>query len=365
MLRWMFGAAVWRWFEKLGEEPRSKPQPPKAEVVLNPPTTYTGNLDQPESQPLGTVVYPRIERQAMGTMFELYLAGTDEEELLGAGGQAMDEIDRLDRQLSHYQPESDITRLNAHAFEHYVRVEPSLYRLLHQCVDFSRITDGAFDITAQALVRLWGFHTGEHRVPTDEEIEQTRAATGWEQLEFDDDEQLVHFTVPGMEIALGAIGKGYAVDRAIDMLRFYHLDNAVLHGGTSTIYALGAQPGQDGWEFTMRDPRDRTTPIETVQLRNEAISTSGPYEQQFEQDGVRYCHIIDPRTGRPVPRILSVWVIAPSATESDALSTALFVMGPERAEEFCTQHGNIRAVFVTERDDNQIAVTRIGFSSKE
>jgi FAD:protein FMN transferase len=133
-----------------------------------------------------------------------------------------------------------------------------------------------------------------------------------------------------------------------------------LHGGRSSIYALGAPPGAEGWEFTLRDPRDHTTPLHTVVLHDRAISTSGDYEQFFEADGVRYSHIIDPRSGRPVQGMQSVWVVAPSATDSDALSTAFFVLGPERTRAFCRQYPELEVVMVQSAPDGEgIEVTHI------
>jgi thiamine biosynthesis lipoprotein len=181
-----------------------------------------------------------------------------------------------------------------------------------------------------------------------------------ERVRLDPDRSAVQFAAPGLEVTFGAVGKGYALDAATEILRFYEVESAALHGGQSTIYALGAPPSAEGWEFALRDPRDRETRLKTVTLRDQAISTSGDTEQFFEADGVRYNHILDPRTGRPVRGMHCVWVIAPSATESDALSTAFFVLGPEKTREFCRHRPELEVVMVgASADGDGIEVTQI------
>jgi thiamine biosynthesis lipoprotein len=179
-------------------------------------------------------------------------------------------------------------------------------------------------------------------------------------MQLDRGSSAVRFAEPGLEITFGAVGKGYALDEAAGILRFYDVESALLHGGRSTIYAVGAPPGAEGWELALRDPRDRVTPLRTIYLRNRAISTSGDYEQFFEVDGVRYSHILDPRSGRPVQGMHCVWVIAPSATDSDALSTAFFVMGPEKTRAFCRAYPELEVVMVQSAPDGEgIEVTHV------
>lgn len=389
MFHLLLGRALMRWLEKIGTSETETAVPdasePLSELVAEAkPEAHTADVKEPVEY-----VYPRVQRQAMGSLYEIYLAGTDREGLVAAGEEALNEIDRLDRQLSHYRDDSDITRLNRNAATQWVRVEPRLYRLLRRCCDLSLATDGAFDITAGPLIRAWGFFRGEGRVPSDEEIADLLPNVGFYRILTDDEDHLIYFTAPGLEINLGGIGKGYALDEAADILRAYQVRSAVLHGGQSTIYALGTplepdvesieqEPATDdeiqnpkskiqnppGWSFTIKDPRDHETPICTVTLRDEALSTSGSYEQFFEVAGVRYSHIIDPLTGRPAQGRLSVSVIAASATESDALSTAFFVLGREATEEYCKAHPNIRAIMIEECADNEIEIIKIGFDEE-
>jgi thiamine biosynthesis lipoprotein len=301
----------------------------------------------------------------MGSLFEIYLSGAERNALIAAGEEALDLVERLEAQLSHYRSDSDIARLNANAFEQWVRVEPRLYGLFSRCLCWSKELDGAFDITAGPLVKTWGFFRGEGRVPSNEELAGVMERVGFYRVLTDDEENLLRFSAEGMEIHLGAVGKGYAIDEAADLLRFWGVQNGVIHGGQSTIYAIGDDPstddGRPGWRFTVKDPRDKETPIQEVWLKDEALSTTGKYEQYFEHEGVRYSHIIDPVTGRPTQGMISVSVAAPSAAESDAFSTAFFVLGREATEEYCKTRPNIRVVIIEEAPAGEIEVTRIGF----
>jgi thiamine biosynthesis lipoprotein len=296
----------------------------------------------------------------MGSLFEIFLFGEDVPRLESAANEALEEIQRLERQLSHYRDDSDIARINALAASEWVRVEPCLFALLERCAVLNRASEGAFDITTGPLVKAWGFYRGEGRVPPEEEIAALRQQGGTGRMQLDRSQSAVRFAATGLEVTLGAVGKGYALDEAAAILRFYDVESALLHGGRSSIYALGAPPGTEGWELTLRDPRDRTTPLRTVSLRDRAISTSGDYEQFFEADGVRYSHILDPRSGRPVQGMHCVWVIAPSATDSDALSTAFFVLGPEKTRAFCRKCPELEVVMVQSAPDGEgIEVTHI------
>jgi FAD:protein FMN transferase len=351
---------MWRWLERLADA-GAKSTAPDSDAKDTHVASESVAPEFPETIQISEdTVYPRVQRPAMGSMFEVYLAGTDREALVGAAEQALDEIERLDRQLSHYRGDSDVARLNIHAPCQWVRVEPRIYDLLRRCRAMTNATNGAFDITAGPLVKAWGFHDGVPRVPSDDELGKILQHVGMEHILTDDDDNLLHYDTEGLEITLGAIGKGYAIDEASDVLRMYHVPAAMLHGGQSTIYAVGTPPGQDAWELTVRDPRDHETPIQTIKLRDEAISTSGDYEQFFDIDGVRYSHIIDPRTGRPVRGTLSVSVVASGAAESDALSTALFVISPDERKVFLATRPDLRAIILTERTDGDLDVTLHG-----
>jgi thiamine biosynthesis lipoprotein len=359
VFNFLIGKALLKWLSSMAPESDDEKQADR--ILTSPPAP-----DPPPPDP----VHPLVQRRSMGSLFEIYLSGTDREALIAAGEEALNEVERQERQLSHYRDDSDVSRLNMHARQQWVRLEPKLYDLLKRCCRLSHETGGAFDITSGPLVKAWGFFRGEGNIPSDEQAETALAAVGSDKILFDDEDHLVYFAAPNLEINLGAVGKGVAVDEAARTLRFFGVENAVIHGGHSTIYAMGDAPpgdtntdGHEGWPFEIKDPRDRETVLETVRLHDEAISTSGNYEQFFEVGGVRYTHILDPRTGRPVQGMISVSVISPSAEESDALSTAFFVLGRKATQETCKARPNIRVIMVEDAGSGEISVSRFGFDN--
>jgi len=288
----------------------------------------------------------RLSRHAMGTRFETILSGSDPEFLEAAGNEALDEIERLEARLSHYRPDSEICGINARAAAEPVLVEPSLLGLLWTALSLSEITGGAFDPTMGALIRCWGFFRGTGRLPEPEEIEEARARAGRGLLRIDPDARTVRFLREGVQLHLGGFGKGYAIDRVAEILRELRVEAALVHGGGSTIYGLGAPPGEDAWLVGVRDPRKAGRRLGVVRLRDRAFSTSGDYEQFFEAEGRRYSHILDPRTGYPAQGTWSAAVLAESATATDALSTAAFVLGVEGTRALCETYRDLGAVLV-------------------
>jgi FAD:protein FMN transferase len=282
-----------------------------------------------------------LARHAMATRFELVLHGEEPSALRAAGEEALDEIDRLEAQLSLFRPSSEIAHLNARAAYGPVRVTPGLFALLEQARKLHDETKGAFDITVAPLVRCWGFMGGTGSVPNPQELEAARARVGMHLVELKREDFTVRFAREGVMLDLGALGKGYAIERAADLLREAGVASALLHGGTSTVYAVGTQPGGAPWQVAIENPKSamnaRTVPVEpetrspgplaTVALRDEAISVSAVWGKSFEADGKVFGHVLDPRTGYPVNGAVLAAVVLPSATETDALSTALLTLG--------------------------------------
>lgn len=323
----------------------------------------SSSLNRPPSDDgdLVTRVPPtcRIGLEAMGCLFEAMIWGEDREWCAGVATEALAEVEKLDRQLSHYRDDSDIARLNAYGSREWVRVEPELFRLLETCAALTKRTRGAFDISAGALLDCWGFHRGTGRIPSSDEIDLALAQSGMERVLLRPEANLVHFTAPQLALNLGAVGKGYALDRAAEALRFYGARSALLHGGLSTIIAVGAPPDADAWQFIIRDPRDRAVILTTVGLRDAALSSSGGYKQYVEADGMRYGHILDPRTGRPAEGVIAVSAVAACAAEADAMSTALFVLGPQEASDLVAAYPELRYVMLYE-DGSGGAISRAG-----
>jgi FAD:protein FMN transferase len=268
--------------------------------------------------------------------------------------RALDVIDALESQLTVYRDDSEVSRLNETAHLGPVEVERGLFGLLELAVAVSRETEGAYDVTAGALSEAWGFVKGPKRVPDKQSLADARARTGWNHLRLDPERRTVAFDREGVRINLGSIGKGYAIDRAIDVIRSHWWPtSALVHGGQSSLYALGSPPGQFGgrWEIALRNPFEPERPLGTLRLRNRGLGTSGAAFQQFVVDGRVYGHLIDPRSGEPALGPASVTVLAPTAALADALSTAFYLLGPEAAGAYVATHPEVGVVIVDEGTD--------------
>lgn len=288
----------------------------------------------------------------MATRFEIVLHGSNPHSLRAAGEEALDEIERLEGQLSLYQPASEVARLNRDAHQRRVRVTPALFQLLRRARDLSAETGGAFDITIAPLVRCWGFMNGTGSMPDLSAVEEARSRIGMHLIEFDPENLEIHFQRPGTMIDLGAIGKGYAIDRAAEILREAGITSALLHGGTSTAYAIGRQPDGARWKIAVTPPTNESDAkaLGTVDLEDESLSVSAIWGRSFRVGEKTYGHIIDPRSGFPAEGALLSAVVWPSATESDALSTALLT-APELLAEFAKRRPDMRCLVVTGSTD--------------
>jgi thiamine biosynthesis lipoprotein len=263
---------------------------------------------------------------AMGTDFTLYIYAADGAAADREADRVFAIVDQLESLLSNYQPQSELSRINREAASHAVTTDPETFRFLKVSLEWSARSDGAFDITVGKLMKAWGFFRSTGHVPNDAELARVRAETGWRRVVLDAGARTVRFTAPGVELDPGGIGKGFAVDAAVDAMRADGVHAALLSAGSSTIYGLGAPPETKGWKVRVPDPRHREDAISTVMLRDTSLSTANCSEKHFVVDGHQYCHIMDPRTLRPVEGRLQATVIAPSATDSDALSNVMFVL---------------------------------------
>lgn len=270
----------------------------------------------------------------MATRFELVLHGEDPIFLQAVGEEVLQEIERLEALLSPYQPGSQIAEVNARAGEEPVPVDPQVFALIQQAVDLSRRTGGAFDITLGPLLQCWKLSGDKGIPPSPEEIERALQYTGYENLEMDAENYTLRLRRKGMWIDLGSIGKGYALSEGVKILKTWGISSALLHGGTSSIYALGSPPEEDSWKIALpkplTNPEEETPPVfSKVFLRDQALSVSGVWGRGFWHQGKFYGHVIDPRTGWPVQKALLSAVVTEDATIADALSTALLVLGRE------------------------------------
>lgn len=288
-------------------------------------------------------------RPAMGTSFEIYLYASGPERASELFEMAFDEIERVEEALSNYRPSSELSRINANASEGPVVTDKEVFDLLAQALDYSQRSDGAFDITVGKLMKAWGFFRGSGHFPSDQELTLARQQAGWQNVKLDQRARSIYFLKRDIELDLGGIGKGYALDRVAELLSEAGVKAALISSGSSSIYAIGAPPGKVGWPVRIPDPMDRTRTLCTILLKGESLSTSGSYEKFFQLNGRTYCHIMDPRTGRPVEGMLQTTVITPKATDSDALSTAVFVMGPQPSAKLLDKITGASALLVTNR----------------
>ena len=282
----------------------------------------------------------------MATRFEIVLHGPNPSALRAAGEEALDEIDRVEAQLSLYRPGSEVARLNAGAHARAMRVTPGLFRLLEHARELTQETGGVFDLTIAPLVRCWGFMGGTGSLPETAAIKEARAQIGMHHVELDAAPLTVRFRRPGVMLDFGAIGKGYAVDRAVEVLREAGVTIALLHGGTSTAYALGRPPDGARWKIAVTSPgNDEARPLAVVELENESLSVSAVWGRSFRAGEKTYGHIIDPRTGAPATSALLSAVVLPRATDTDALSTALLT-APELMGDLVPHRPALRCLVV-------------------
>jgi thiamine biosynthesis lipoprotein len=293
----------------------------------------------------------QVACNAMATRFEIVLHGVNATKLRAAGEEALEEIARLESQLSLYKPTSEIARVNARAVFEPVRVTPLVFNLLKHARDLSVQCNGAFDITIAPLVRCWGFMNGTGHSPDPKQLAAARECIGIQHVHFDDARETIRFDREGVMFDLGAIGKGFAIDRAVDLLREAGVESALVHGGTSTVYGIGKPSDADTWKIaianTFGTPNTEAAKLPTVTLQNEALSVSAIWGRSFEKDGKILGHVIDPRTGEPTQGAQLAAVVTKSATDSDALSTALLVLGTSGQTLLESHHSNIRT-FVLE-----------------
>ena len=308
-----------------------------------------------------------VSRQAMACEFEVLLDARRHPAGADAALAALDLVDQLEAQLTVYRDASEIMAINRRAAAEAVPVEPRLFDLLARAVKLSRAAGGAFDITSGPLSKIWGFYRRQGNMPSVDEVDRALALVGWEKLVLDHEQRTIRFALPGMELNLGAIGKGYALDRAAAVLAAAGVSDFCLHGGNSSVIARGVRSAEcgvrsedspnsafriphstlGGWSIALRHPLRPDVRLAEFRLCDQALGTSGSGTQFFHYQGRRYGHVLDPRTGWPADKVLSATVIAPTAEQADALSTALFVMGLDAAREFCQSRPDIASLLVT------------------
>jgi FAD:protein FMN transferase len=290
------------------------------------------------------------KKYVMGTVFEIAAYDQSSEHASGAIEKAFDEVVRIDLLFSNYKPESALSQLNRSAHFHSQRVPPDLYRVIAEALEYSRLTDGKFDISVAPLVDLWKAALSGDAVPSLEQQNKVRRCVGYEKIELTPPDN-VTFHSPCMRLDLGAVGKGYAVDRAADVLRKWGIHNALINAGGSTLLAMGAPPGKSGWLLHLRDPSGKLDP--QVMLKDQSVSTSEQTPPSLLGKNSAG-HIIDPATGMPLRADFAVSVVAKTGTATDGFSTSLLLVGPEKGKVLARHFENVSAVWISPQAKTEI-----------
>ena len=280
----------------------------------------------------------------MGTLVEITVSHSDPDVIQAVTTQAFDEMTRVEQLMSTYIPDSEISRINRAAGKEAIPVSPEVEEVIREGLYWSEQSSGAFDITVEPLVHLWDFDGEKESVPSENTLRKTASLVNYRDIEIKD--HTVRLKRRGMAINVGGLAKGYAVDRAISILRG-KVKNGIVNAG-GDLFAFGQKSKQTPWNIGLQHPRKPQELLAAFAVNNQAIATSGDYQRYFIKDGIRYHHIFDPQTGRPVRLMISATIITTEVMDADALATALFVMGPEKGIEWIDSIGNAEAMVVLE-----------------
>ncbi|MEN6424756.1 MAG: FAD:protein FMN transferase [Phycisphaerales bacterium] len=284
----------------------------------------------------------RFSHQAMATTFEVMVQYEDRTYAQQAAEAAFSEVDRIEGALSRYLETSDVTQINHLPAGTPAHVTLDTLECLRISAEVHSQTGGAFDITVGFLVDCWRDEEKKPRTPSAEEMQFALDHTGTDLILLDEPTCAVALLASPMRIDLGGVGKGYAVDRMAEMLREWSVDRALIHGGFSSVLALDAPRGMEGWPVTLSHPKDRSRTLVRLQVARVSVSGSGVEKGP---------HIIDPRTGQPAESKLATWSIASDAARADAISTAFMVMTAEEVTDFCRGHPGVRGLLILPGDD--------------
>ncbi len=291
----------------------------------------------------------------MGTWASLTIVTDDSAAVADVAFGSLRALHRVDSLMSNWTSSSEVARINREAGHRTVVVEPEVSGVIDAALRVSRDSGGAFDITVEPLVRLWGFLDGTPHVPSQKEIDHALARIGTDKIAFDAATRGIHFARNDVRIDLGGVAKGYGADRAAAVLRRAGVTDALVDLSGNMV-AIGNAATHPGWNVGIRDPAGVYPMLGRIALQDDAVATSGDYEQFVDAGGKRYGHILDPRTGWSARGLSSVTVVAADAMTADAWSTALFVLGPEAARRMAAARDDILAVLVEPRPDGTTVI---------
>lgn len=297
-----------------------------------------------------------VGRDAMACRFEIVFNLIDNDIATTIGAAALDIIEHAEEQISVYRPSSEISAINATSAQIWIDLSPDLFQLLLLAKKIHTQTNKAFDITAGPLIKAWGFLQRKGKTPTPEKLTKAFACCGMDNVEFHERECKIRFQIPDVEINLGAIGKGWAIDKAVELIELEGVENFLIHGGHSSVRSCGERglteqnTPSKGWPVGLRHPLLREKRIGTITLKNKALGTSGSGTQFFIEKGRKIGHILDPRSGQPANSVLSATILADTAAEADALATAAYILGPRHIDQFAPDGSDVAAILVVQED---------------
>ena len=303
---------------------------------------------------------------SMGTVFEITAYVSDNERAEIAFQEVFNEVNRLDKLMSNYKEDSNLSKVNREAVSGSVSCDDELAYIIEQSLKYGDATKGAFDITVGPLMKKWGFFREEGRIPDKKELELVLGWVSYKNVIVETEtkkslirdsryESVISFENPHTQIDLGGIGKGYAVDVATKMLRENGIRSALINFA-GNVYAYGSPAGRKSWAIGLQNPRSSKNILGSFEIVDKAVSTSGDYEKFFIMNGERYSHIIDPRTGTPVKGVVSVTIVADDATMADAFSTGVFVMGVEEGLKFIESKPGVEGIIVYEDSNANLII---------
>ncbi|MGI9454448.1 MAG: FAD:protein FMN transferase [Pirellulales bacterium] len=305
-----------------------------------------------------------VGREAMGCRFEVIFNLLDNSVATSIGTDALDIIEHIEEQISVYRASSEISRINESSFTSWHDLSPDVFDLLWLAKQLHAQTNDAFDVTTGPLIKAWGFLQKQGRTPSPEKLAEAVKCSGMKNIEFHEHEHKIRFKQPDVEINLGGIGKGWAIDKAVDLIEMEGVENFLIHGGHSSVRSRGTRglAGQkterNGWPVGLRHPLLREKRIGTITLQNKALGTSGSGTQFFIERGHKIGHILDPRTGQPASGVLSATVLADTAAEADALATAAYILGPGEIDHIASEGSAVAAILVV-KDEHTSRLTAI------
>ena len=292
----------------------------------------------------------RFSHEAMATTYEVFILNEDGHYAHQAAQAAFDRLDQLEQDLSRYVENSDISRINNLAAGQSLRIGQDTFECLQLSQRINAETNGAFDITVGSLMSCWLNPDKTLRAPSKEELDLARQRTGMDLLQLDESLYTVELLRDGVQIDLGGIGKGYAIDKITELLRDWTIDVALIHGGYSTALGIGTPKGKQGWPVTLSNPHTRKQTLAGLYLQDQALSGSGLQKGR---------HIIDPRRQKPVEGSSAAWACARDAATADALSTAFMVMSPDEVTQYCSRHKDVLVMIIVHGESKKKQKDRI------